>query len=157
MRILKLAIISFLFFALLITLMSLLVPSQVRISKAINLSPTDTAILQQVQDTANWVNWHPAFQNNRAAGQLIQKQLVSDSLVVINIIHQSGNAVQNSWALHRFGTADSLTLQWFMDFRLSWLPWHKFSSLFYEGTYGRMMEQGLINLKQLPPAVYQTK
>jgi hypothetical protein len=35
-----------------------------------------------------------------------------------------------------------------MDFRLSWYPWEKFSSLFYEKTYGTMMETGLLNFKK---------
>jgi hypothetical protein len=35
-----------------------------------------------------------------------------------------------------------------MDFRLSWYPWEKFSSLFYEKTYGAMMERGLNDLKK---------
>ncbi len=44
--------------------------------------------------------------------------------------------------------SDSLTLQWYMDFQLSWYPWQKFSSLFYEQTYGVMMERGLVNFKK---------
>lgn len=147
MRLLKLAIISFFFFALLIFLMSLLIPAHVRISKAINLAPDDTAVLSLIRNPEQWQRWHPAYQNGQPANQLIEKVTDSDTLVALNIVHKSGNRVLNSWALHRFGTADSLTLQWYMDFKLSWLPWHRFSSLFYEGTYGRMMDQGLKNLK----------
>jgi len=44
---------------------------------------------------------------------------------------------------------DSLTLQWYMDFKLKWYPWEKFRSLFYENIYGVQMEQGLHNLKEL--------
>jgi len=36
-----------------------------------------------------------------------------------------------------------------MDFQLQWYPWQKCGSLLYEGTYGRMMEQGLQNIKKL--------
>jgi hypothetical protein len=35
-----------------------------------------------------------------------------------------------------------------MDFQLAWYPWQKFSSLFYERTYGAMMERGLANFKK---------
>lgn len=52
------------------------------------------------------------------------------------------------WQLHRSNPQDSATLQWYMDFHLSWYPWQKFGSLFYENNYGRMMEQGLYNLKR---------
>ena len=46
-------------------------------------------------------------------------------------------------------SGDSLTLQWYMDFKLKWYPWEKFRSLFYENIYGVQMEQGLSNLKEL--------
>lgn len=148
MRIIKLALISFGFFAVLIFLMGLLVPSEVRISKAINFAPGDTTVLQQIRDTTQWPAWHPAFQNGRPANQYLSTQTSNDSLLVMQINHPSGKSVVNGFALHRFSASDSLTLQWYMDFKLSPWPWHRFSSLFYEGTYGRMMEMGLRNLKE---------
>jgi hypothetical protein len=148
MRILKLAFISFLFFAALLFLMSLLIPSRVRISKAINLAYADSLVLQQVSDTSQWRRWHPLAQAGRIQQQTLVKKIETDTLVVMNLTHAAGSNITNSWALHRFGATDSLTLQWYMDFKLSYLPWHRFSSLFYEATYGRMMEQGLQNLKQ---------
>jgi hypothetical protein len=147
MRILKLALISFLFFGVLLFLMALLIPSRVRISKAINLAIADSIVLQQVSDTSSWHLWHPLYQAKQQAQQRTMKK-ETDSLVIIDMTAASGRNVTNAWTLHRFGPADSLTLQWYMDFKLSYLPWHRFSSLFYEATYGRMMEKGLQNLKQ---------
>lgn len=152
MRYIKLAILSFLFFAVLITLMSLLVPSQVRISKAINLAPSDTSVMLLVRNVPMWQQWHPAFANGVPPSQNVVKRKVSDTLVVMDIRGRGAHSVRNSWELHRFGANDSITLQWYMDFKLSWLPWHKFSSLFYEGTYGKMMEQGLNELKAVQSA-----
>lgn len=148
MRIIKLGIISFVFFFLLLWLMSLLVPSSVRISKAINLPPYDTAALALVRQEDRWNLWHPAFAEGLPQGQVRNKVADTDTLVAFEISGGGPNPVRNTWELHRFGVTDSLTLQWYMDFKLGWLPWHKFSSLFYEGTYGRMMEQGLNNIKQ---------
>jgi len=147
MRILKLGLISFVFFALLLFLMGLLVPSHVRISKAINLAAADSAVLHKVSNVAQWPAWHPAYRQGLLEKATLVKTVDTDSLVVVNIAH-GANSVLNSWQLHRFSTADSLTLQWYMDFKLSVWPWHRFSSLFYEATYGRMMEQGLKNLRQ---------
>jgi hypothetical protein len=36
-----------------------------------------------------------------------------------------------------------------MDFHLKWYPWKKFSSLFFENTYGVMMQEGLENMRNL--------
>ena len=148
MRIVKLAIISFVFFFLLLLLMSLLVPSRVRISKAINIALSDSGILTLVRNQAQWKEWHPAFVAGIPQGQRVVKVADTDTLVAFDISGRGPNPVRNSWELHRFGATDSLTLQWYMDFKLSWLPWHKFSALFYEGTYGQMMQLGLSNIKQ---------
>lgn len=148
MRILKLGFISFVFFFGLLFLMSLLVPSRVRISKAINLAPTDSTALQLVRNADLWQRWHPAFATQPASKKMLTKVADTDTLVVYDISGRGPHPVRNSWEVHRFGSRDSLTLQWYMDFRLSYLPWHKFSSLFYEGTYGKMMELGLNNIKR---------
>lgn len=145
MRIVKLAFISFLFFAALLFCMSLLLPSSVRLSKAINLARADSGVLRQISDTASWKNWHPLYQTSQSPVRV--PKTITDSLVVIEMAQGAGRTITNSWALHRFGPADSITLQWYMDFKLSLLPWHRFSSLFYEPTYGRVMEKGLRNLK----------
>ena len=62
---------------------------------------------------------------------------------------QQGNkdAVINGWKIYEYQGVDSLTLQWYMDFHLQWYPWKKFGSLFYENTYGVMMQEGLTNIK----------
>ena len=57
--------------------------------------------------------------------------------------------VINGWKIYQHSQVDSLTLQWYMDFQLKWYPWQKFGSLFYENTYGVMMEKGLSNIKEL--------
>jgi hypothetical protein len=63
-----------------------------------------------------------------------------------------GRPVLNGFKFIKHAQGDSVTLQWFMDFRLRWYPWEKFRSLFYENIYGVQMEQGLGNLKELSNA-----
>jgi hypothetical protein len=80
-------------------------------------------------------------------GVRIMPVLQTDTLIQVQWQQQGKNPVLNSWQLHRFPASDSITLQWYMDFKLQWYPWQKFSSLFYENTYGNLMEQGLKNIK----------
>lgn len=154
MRLIKLAFLSLVVFFGIITAMSLLIPSQVRISRAINLSTGDS-VLFLVSNMDQWPRWHPAFQIQNAAKLLQQHKILitpllkTDSLVRMQWRQTDRSPVENSWQLHRFAASDSITLQWYMDFKLQWYPWQKFSSLFYEKTYGTMMEQGLQNLKGL--------
>lgn len=153
MRIIKLGIISAVVFFLLITLMSLLVPSKVRISKAVDLSGDRMQLLASIKDVQQWPQWHPAFEKGIAANQSLTVVGNTDTSFTVVIQNKKGRSVLNTWQLHHLGNDNSHTLQWTMDFNLSWLPWHKFSSLFYEGTYGRMMQQGLNNLKSLDSSV----
>ena len=151
-RTLKLGLISLVIIFLLITAISLLIPSQVRISKAIDITAPDTSVLRIIKDTGTWKNWYPAFQSETA---LLNKDLAiktitsTDSKVEMELSKAGKNALVNGWEVYTHGSSEDITLQWYMDFRLRWYPWEKFGSLFYESSYGAMMEQGLMNLKNL--------
>ncbi|HYH16631.1 MAG TPA: SRPBCC family protein [Flavisolibacter sp.] len=154
MRFIKLAIISFLFFFVLLTIISLFIPSRVRISKATNIGGTPGQVLNYVGDTATWNEWHPLIQQLKLHGRqqhLLAKPLAkTDSTVIFQTQYNTQSPITNGWQVYHFPSADSLTLQWYMDFDLEWYPWQKFGSLFYENTYGAIMQQGLDNLRQKP-------
>lgn len=160
MRLIKLAFLSFIIFFAIITAMSLLIPSQVRISRAINLGTTDS-VLFLLTKPDQWSRWHPAFQVKDAAALLQQHKISitplfkTDSVITMQWQQAHKTPVLNSWQIHHVASSDSVTLQWYMDFRLRWYPWQKFSSLFYENTYGTMMEQGLHNIKNIVQAERQ--
>jgi hypothetical protein len=149
MRIIKLGLISFVFIFLLITLISLLFPSQIRLSRATNLPNEKERIFSLIQKEATW---HPAYQDSASSKAItaMNRKMVSqsDSTYVIQLQQEGRRPVKSGWQVYGTPQSDSLTLQWYMDFSLSWYPWEKFSSLFYERTYGTMMEKGLANLKE---------
>jgi len=154
LRLIKLAIISFLFFFLLLTAISLFIPSRVRISKAVNISPTSSHILSYIGDTATWSEWHPLIQQLKVQSRqqhFRTTQLAkTDSTVIFQTQYNAQTPITSGWQVYQFPKADSLTLQWYMDFDLKWYPWQKFGSLFYEKTYGTIMQQGLENLREKP-------
>lgn len=149
MRIIKLALISFVVIFGIITLISLLFPSHIRISKATNLPNKKEKILSLLQ---NEKAWHPAYADSASALKmdLLQRKIIAqtDSTLITELKQEGRKAVISGLQLYGGAAADSLTLQWYMDFQLSWYPWQKFSSLFYERTYGTMMERGLANFKK---------
>lgn len=151
MRFIKLGIISFVFIFILVTAISLLIPSHIRISKAINLRAEKDSILALVRDTANWKQWHPVFQTQQGqqahAALRIKPLVLSDTLITMELSQPGKKPMLNGWQLYQYSNSEALTLQWYMDFHLQWYPWQKFSALFYENIYGTMMEQGLMNIK----------
>ena len=152
-RVVKLALISVVFLFVVVTAISLLIPSHIRISKATNIHGDRDSIFKMISDTANWKLWHPAFIPNDSTPKFpavnIVQRLQNDSELVMHLQQAGKPEVVNGWKIYRHDQVDSLTLQWYMDFHLKWYPWKKFGALFYENTYGVMMEKGLDNIKQL--------
>lgn len=155
MRLVKLALISFMFFFGIITLISLLIPSHIRISKAIDLNSDGKNALALIANKEKWPLWHPAYEtgNDSAQNKWVQqtnwkKLIQNDSVVIVELQPNGKKPIVNGWQIYTHGHSAQTTLQWYMDFQLSWYPWQKFSALFYEGTYGKMMENGLNSLKE---------
>jgi len=118
MRWIKFGIIGFLFFFAILTALSLLIPSHIRISKAVSLNQPPDSLFQLINDVSQWPRWHPALQGPQGVTWIEKNkaQLVrvvsTDSLVVFNWQQPGKQAVVNGWQLHRFNTADSVALQW---------------------------------------------
>ncbi len=163
MRFVKLAIISIIFFSILITGISLFFPSHVRISKAIDISTNKDSLMNQISDAANWKKWYPGadtlellLTDGKAHGLLLDNlegiitiTNISDSSVVAATAGPGIREAITGWNIFPGRMPNSFTVQWYMDFHLRWYPWEKFSSLLLEKRYGAMMEQGLNNLKTL--------
>lgn len=151
MRLIKLALLSFVFLFLVVTAISLMIPSNIRISKAVNIAPPRDSVLALIKNTERWPQWHPAFMKQDSFRSILSILITpiteNDSEVVFRLQQPNRPAVVNGWKIYEHGPTDSLTLQWYMDFKLKWYPWQKFGSLLYEGSFGTMMEQGLTNLK----------
>ena len=151
MRILKLAILSFVFLFIVLTGITLLIPADIRLSKVVSIQAPKDSIFNLIKNKEEWPRWHPSFPNRNEVNLTNVKTTVlseSDSLLVMQ--WQAGNSkpINNHWQLHRMGEGNDFTLQWFINFHSAWYPWQKLKSLFYENNYGKMMEQGLKNIKE---------
>lgn len=164
MRLIKLAAISFIILFLLVTVFSLFIPSNIRISRATNIAGDDTVVFANIKNLSNWRNWHPALKSIpeneyssgadmlKVHGTTINLENVKKDEIAVKMAEDGGRPVWSGFNFIRREETDSITLQWYMDFKLRWYPWEKFRSLFYENIYGMQMEQGLNNLKALSRA-----
>ena len=162
MRVIKLAILSFIFLFLLVTIISLFIPGHIRISKAINIIADDTVVFPHIKNLPEWKQWHPALKaipenefqvlndsNISIRGTTISIAESKKDELVTEMKTDNGRPIISGFKIIRHQQGDSATLQWYMDFKLRWYPWEKFRSLFYENIYGVQMEQGLLNLTEL--------
>ena len=149
MKIIKLGFISFIVLFSIITVFSLFIPSQIRISRAINMRSQKDAVLSLIKDSMRWREWNPAFADSVKEQFNVQVKFmaITDSSLICEWKQDNKQAITNGWNIYSTPGADSLTVQWYMDFHLKWYPWKKFESLFFDKVYGSMMEQGLTNIK----------
>ena len=161
MRLIKLAILSFIILFIVVTIISLFIPSHIRISKATNIPADDTIVYSNINDLAKWRDWHPALKNLseneiqnlsgssiKVKGTTIAITQRKDDELIAEMVADDGRPIVSGFKTIPH-PGDSSTLQWYMDFKLRWYPWEKFRSLFYENIYGVQMQEGLTNLKEL--------
>ncbi|MGB3006220.1 MAG: hypothetical protein WBC06_06910 [Chitinophagaceae bacterium] len=145
MRLIKLGLISIVFFALMITGVSLFFPSHIRITKAIDIAANKDSVMAQVENISNWKNWYPGADSMKAT--IITA--VTDSTVIASNDEPGRKRGETSWNFYYTEESNTTIVQWNMDIHLRWYPWEKFSSLLLESRYGPTMEKGLLDLKKL--------
>jgi len=169
MRIIKLLFISFVVLFGVLTALSLLFPSRLHISRAINIAAPREKICAAVDDLQRWNEWNAFLRATPLTGKIYSSPasgkgafLHSDQLT-LEIMTAAPDSVAVDWRLsngkHFKGGynilqngGDSIAVQSWFDFHFRWYPWEKFSSLFFENIYGAEMEKGLDKLKQLVEA-----
>ncbi|MES1218084.1 MAG: SRPBCC family protein [Bacteroidota bacterium] len=161
MRIIKLAIISFIVLFLVVTGISLFIPSHIRISKAVDIRANKETAMGQIKDVENWKHWYPGadtlqlfIADGKAKGLMKDSLNIlllisgsTDSTVLATTAGSSSRKINMGWNIIPTNDPDKVSVQWYMDFDLSWYPWEKFRSLLFEKIYGVHMEKGLTNLK----------
>src|SRR5215471_10229965 len=163
MRFIRLIIISLVFFSIIITVISLFIPSHVTISRAVQIGNSRDAVIEELSDPSRWKDWYPAaktadlyFENGRLRGLILDE--FKKRYIVINEVKESevtaeyvlpSRRVKTGWRIAPSEGDRLVTVQWYMDFNLRWYPWEKFSSFMFERLYGPQLQQGLNNLKLL--------
>ena len=164
MRVLKLVIISIVSLLLIITIISLFIPSRVSMSRAVQIHSTRERVMEQLTNPAKWKNWYPdldsaklIYSDNGNVKGLLLNEEKRQSIVISQIKTDEVTAeyrlpnkkIQTGWQVNPSVDTSSVTVQWYMDFHLHWYPWEKFSSFVFERVYNPQLEKGLNNLKTL--------
>lgn len=158
MRLVKLAVISAVALSLVLLLISLLLPSHIRISRAVDIATSPRSIHRVVNNLDTWKDWnyfvkaygHPSVKTDRIVSDemtIVQTQ-VSESVLRYDWLQSSGKKFGSGFML--LGNDTSVTtVQWYFDFDVSWYPWEKFQSIVYDQQLGPLMQGSLNKLKEL--------
>lgn len=163
MKYLKLGLISFVFFFLLLSLISTLLPSSVNIIRSVDINAPVNSVYSRINNLANWKNWYAGYDASGASlsanpvgkGATIHVNnttitILEASATQILALWQPGNASPFSGEFNfmKSQVDSTFTLQWRFNYRVKWYPWDKFSSVFSDKAIGPFMEKSLSNLKQ---------
>ena len=159
MRLIKLAIISAVVISLLVFLMSLLIPSHVRISRAVNIHAPASRVASLTKDLSTWSDWNEPVKNagdmeyqpwnHKLVGQKLEismSRATADSVFTV-WRNQHGKEIAGVFTLQQEGSVT--IVQYYFDFRQRLYPWEKFASINLDKQWGPSMEKSLENLKKL--------
>lgn len=158
MRLIKLALISFVAIFLVVFLLSLLIPSHVRVSRAVNIDAPVDSVMNRLKDIRNWKSWNimlhnPEYkdvqfaENSFTSDQVQIKQTAVKKDSVLTLWHQKNGRDINA-GMACFNLNGVTSVQWYFDFQLRWYPWEKIGSIIFDKQLGPPMEQSLGKLKK---------
>lgn len=158
MRIIKLGLISFFGLSLVILVLSLLIPSETRVSRAITIVAPADSVNHQTGDIRNMMNWNRLLQDSGLTGVLVTKEKFNSDQMQVNL-----NQKDSVWVMdwERKGQEpvrgaivvtpsgpDTTIVQWYFDFKVKWYPWEKFGSIIFDKQLGPPMEVSLDRLRK---------
>lgn len=158
MRLIKLGIISIIGISIVITLMSLLIPSTARVSRAITIEAPIDSVRYRVQELDQWKSWNLLVQHDQQTDLTYTKGSVRSNEMEVRFISADSGAIYTEWkqkdqepvssAFTITASGDATVLQWYFDFKVKWYPWEKFGSIIFDRQMGPPMERSLDKLRK---------
>ncbi|MCY7421616.1 MAG: hypothetical protein LH478_07715 [Chitinophagaceae bacterium] len=164
MRVIKLGILSVVVLFGLITAMSMLLPSQVIISRAIDISKPMDSVYQAVANLTRWQGWMDNYDAattsfstpSKGKGAYIKMGKVRVDITAIEPNKMDGiwksadnRPLAGSFNFVSSNNRQTVTVQWQFIQKVQWYPWEKFASITSDKVLGPYMEKSLDNLKKL--------
>ncbi|HEX3023921.1 MAG TPA: hypothetical protein VHP12_01825 [Chitinophagaceae bacterium] len=158
MRFIKLGLISAVVLFAVITLLSLLFPSTVIVSRAVNINAPKDSVVYLIKDFNGWKMWVDGMQ--KTSVKIISKTEADLAGTKVLIDTTSNYAIKSSWQNKSRKMISVITLindpsskitvaQWQFEQKVKWYPWEKFASLMNDKILGTMMETNLARLKSI--------
>ena len=160
------AVISFVVFFSMFTLIGLLFPSNIKSVNAVVINKKKRIVLKELQITSAWINWYPFFQTNVGAhidnaGKdttiffndkkeiLVYNKNADSNSVSFFTKYTNGRVVEyRILALDISGDSNQVQLVWNETEKLKWYPWDRFKGLVLEKAKTEYLDSVLSRFKQ---------
>ncbi|MES2847495.1 MAG: hypothetical protein V4685_00445 [Bacteroidota bacterium] len=148
-----------------ITLLSLLIPANPRVSRTVIINSSKEKILKQIN---NWKNWQPLFASDAAKvefgktseggdakcsieynGKITNLRIMKadSSSVTISLTGDGENDITSQIFLSSLNPSQQTRVDWIATTHLHWYPWEKFYAIFIDKLTGPGYEASLNGLK----------
>jgi hypothetical protein len=159
MRLIKLAIISFIFLFILVTAIGLLFPSSVIVSRAVDISANKDTVYNKINNVYAWQQWIVGMNKPEVKilsankidffGTSVTITQVTDSTITSNWVGKKGSVQESVIRIIHHNNSPQLVVQWQFTEHLKWYPWQRFGSMLNEAVTGKQLEDNLASLKKL--------
>jgi hypothetical protein len=165
MRLIRFGLFVLVSFFVVLTALSLLFPSDIRVSRVVNVAASREQVYAAVSDLKAWDQWNrmlsPSMLTNirysvpsRGPGAFMQsdqlrldEKAADTSGVQVNWDLTNGKKFVGGFQFLSVNR-DSLTVQWWFDLHFRWYPWEKLGVFVYDRKLGPVMEESLERLKR---------
>lgn len=151
-----------------ITLLSLLLPSEIKVSRAVVINASSDKIMSQINDLKNWKNWEPMFASDSVTkifssatnqpgsfaditykDKQAHVQITSIDSSSIQFLLQAKNEdqINNEINVTRLENNKGQLVEWKALTKLHWYPWDKLYGIFIDRLTGPGYEDALNHLK----------
>ncbi|WP_090103014.1 SRPBCC family protein [Chitinophaga sp. CF118] len=172
MRFIKLFLLSVFFFAVLLFLLSLLLPSRAIVERSGVIDAPVATVYSQVNDLKGWQAWNPWMAGQKinyaaTAGQgaygtwtvtQAEKRIASkvtitnsepDKGVYYNMDFEGMKSVKGTFNFKPSSDGKGTVIMWRLETQLGYLPWWKFRGFLADRLTGPQLEDGLTKLKSI--------
>jgi hypothetical protein len=158
MRLLKLGFISIVIFFLLLTAIASLFPSDIVVSRAVNISANKDSIVHYISNYSKWNLW---MEGAKQSGLKVVAQDSSKAFygtIIIQRLFAANDVWKYEWkgksttqnsTMQLIEKGNVIIVQWQFEQHVKWYFWQKFGSMMNDKILGTTMEQSLDNLKKL--------
>ncbi|MES2372708.1 MAG: hypothetical protein V4557_09020 [Bacteroidota bacterium] len=159
MKLLRLVFFSVLSLFAIASLIGIILPSTVLVSRAMNITAPKDSIIPHIKDIEQWKGWMDGMQQASAtitsplhadlAGTIVDITNITDSTIVSSWRTKAGNVQISTVRVIGDSTQKITIVQWQFEQKLKWYPWERLGSMMNDKILGTMMEKNLNNLKSL--------
>jgi len=165
MRLIKGFILAFLGLFVLVTVISLFIPSRVVTVRAVVINASKDSIYAAISNLDEWKKWNPVFDTGVSISQPSSGKGATaawntngkqNTLVIVDekpdqlnfrLQRQGENAIDNSLTILDIKDKTGYQVEWRSLTTLKWYPWEKFSGMFVDKISGAGYQAALDSLK----------